>query len=118
MRFSGPSAIPFDGQYYSKIHPIGNSGGGTVTVDWNNGNYQTLTLTGSPTIAFSNGQAGARYLLKIKTGAGGFTVTWPTVNWLRPGGAAPVIPVAASKIAVVGVSYDGIDYDGSYADNE
>lgn len=117
MKVIGAAPSPFDGQYHSKVHPLGNSGSGTVTVDWNNGNYQTLTLTGSPTIAFSNGQAGARYLLKIKTGAGGFSVTWPTVTWLRPGGTAPVVPVAASKVANAAFAFDGVDYDGSYADN-
>lgn len=105
------------GQYYSAIHDKGSSGAGTVTVNWDESNFQTLTLTGNITLAFSNGKAGGRYLLKIKTGAGSFTVTWPTVNWIRSGGSAPTIPSAASKIAILAVSYDGTDYDVSYADN-
>lgn len=107
----------FDSQYFSDAVVLGNSGSGTVTVNWDNGNFQVLTLTGSPTIALSNGQAGGRYLLKIKTGAGGFTVTWPTVNWIRSGGAAPTVPTAASKIALVALAFDGTDYDATYADN-
>lgn len=106
-----------EGQYYSKVFDKGNSGSGTVTLNWDDGAVQVLTLTGSPTIAFSSGQAGGRYLLKIKTGAGGFTVTWPIINWIRAAGAAPVVPTAASKIAMVGLFFDGTDYDGSYADN-
>jgi hypothetical protein len=108
----------FDGQYVSgPIHDNGNSGSGTVTIDWDNGNSQLLTLTGSPTLAFSNGVSGGRYLLEIRTGAGGFTITWPSVTWMRSGGTAPTIPTAASKTALVGLSYNGSTYIGSYGDN-
>jgi len=107
----------YDSQYLSAINDLGNSGSGTVTVDWDNGNYQTLTLTGNCTIAFSNGQAGGRYLLEINTGAGGFTVTWPSITWLRSGGVAPTVPTAASKTAVVGLSKNATAYIGSYGDN-
>lgn len=106
-----------EGQYFSKPVDKENSGSGTVTINWDEGAVQILTLTGSPTIAFSNGQAGARYLLKIKTGAGSFTVTWPTINWIRASGTAPTVPTAASKIALIGLLYDGADYDATYADN-
>jgi len=108
----------FSEQYGSgPIHDNGNSGSGTVTIDWDNGNSQLLTLTGSPTLAFSNGQSGFRYLLEIRTGAGSFTVTWPTVTWMRSGGTAPTVPTAASKTALVGLSYNGTTYIGSYGDN-
>ena len=116
MKIVGPRTA-HDGQYYSKFHNKGNSGAGTVNIDWDEGNFQLLTLTGSPTLTFSNMQAGGRYLLKIKTGAGSFSVTWPTITWLRTGGAAPSVPAAASKTAVAAFSYDGTDIDGSYADN-
>lgn len=106
-----------EGQYFSK--PVVNSvsGSGTVTINWDEGAVYILTLTGSPTIAFSNGQPGARYLLKIKTGAGSFSVTWPTINWIRAGGVVPTVPTESSKIAMIGLFFDGADYDGSYADN-
>lgn len=108
----------FTGQYVSgPIHDNGNSGSGTVTVDWDNGNSQLLTLTGSCAIAFSNGISGGRYLLEIRTGAGSFVITWPTVTWMRSGGTAPTVPTAASKTALVGLSYNGSTYIGSYADN-
>lgn len=116
VKFKGPST-EHDSQYYSTVHNKGNSGSGTVTVNWDEGNFQMITLTGNITFAFSNGKAGGRYLLKIKTGAGGFTVNWPAITWLRTSGAAPTVPTAATKVAMVAVSYDGVDYDGSYADN-
>ena len=108
----------FTGQYVSgPIYDNGNSGSGTVTIDWDNGNSQLLTLTGSPTLAFSNGVSGGRYLLEIRTGAGSFTVTWPAVTWMRSAGAAPTVPTAANKTALVGLSHNGTTYVGSYGDN-
>ena len=109
----------FTGQYLSgAIHDNGNSGSGTVTIDWDNGNSQLLTLTGSCTLAFSNGQSGARYLLEIRTGAGSFVITWPSITWMRSGGTAPVVPTAASKTCLVGLSCNGTNsYVGSYGDN-
>lgn len=106
------------GQYYSDAHDIGNSGTGTVNINWDEGNYQFITLTGNITFTFSNLQAGGRYLLEIRTGAGGFTVVWPTITWLREAGAAPIIPTAASKTAVLGLSSsDGALVISSYGDN-
>lgn len=109
----------FTGQYVSgPIFDNGTSGSGTVTIDWDNGNSQLLTLTGSCTIAFSNGVSGGRYLLEIRTGAGSFVITWPTVTWMRSGGTAPTVPTAASKTALVGLSCNGTgSYVGSYGDN-
>jgi len=109
----------YTNQYGSgPVHDNGNSGSGTVTIDWDNGNSQLLTLTGSCTLAFSNGQSGFRYLLELRTGAGGFVVTWPTITWMRSGGTAPTVPTAASKTCLVGLSCNGTNsYVGSYGDN-
>lgn len=65
----------------------GNSGTATQTYDWNAGSYQTSTVTGNHTIAFSNLPSGRVSVLQIVlTNAGAFTLTFPTVNWIRPDG--------------------------------
>lgn len=66
----------------------GNSGTDTQTYDYTAGSVQTSTATGNHTIAFSNwpptGNLGQ--LLLIGTNFGSQTITWPTVNWIKPDG--------------------------------
>lgn len=103
----------FDGQYLSPLYAIGNSGA-SKTVDWHDGNVQSVTLTGACAFAFSNGIAGGRYCLVINTGAGSFTPTFPAaVKWL---GSTPTPVTTASKKYVVTMVFDGTDYLASYAE--
>lgn len=55
----------------------------TTTINWANGNTQTLELTDDTTIAFSNALTGQSLLLFIaQDGTGGHAITWPAeVNW-------------------------------------
>jgi hypothetical protein len=93
----------FAGQYYSPAVDDGNSGT-AKTIDWNLGNEHELTLTGNVTLTFTHPVNGGRYVLVLKTGAGGFTVTWPAaVLW--PGGSAPTITVTASKVDLITFMY-------------
>lgn len=66
----------------------GNSGTATQTYDYTAGSVQSSTATGNHTIATSNwpptGNFGA--MLIMLTNGGAFTVTWPTVNWVKPDG--------------------------------
>ncbi|MDO8551993.1 MAG: hypothetical protein Q7S01_00510 [bacterium] len=67
----------------------GNISNATVTFDYSAGSVQTWTSTGSTvTIATSNwpptGNLGV--LLLIGTNAGAYTLTMPTVTWLKPDG--------------------------------
>lgn len=106
-------------QYYARAFDVG-SAAASVVVNWNNGNVQKLSLTGNAIISTLNPQAGARYLMRINTGSGAFSVTWPTspaVTWLTPNGAVPVVPLSASKDVMVALEYDGTAYFGAYADN-
>jgi len=82
------------------------------TIDWNAGNVQSLTLTGSPTLSFSNGQAGGEYKLILRQdGTGGRTITWPaSVKWAN--GDAPTLTVTASGVDVMDFVYDGSSYLG------
>jgi len=74
--------------------------GASIAIDWSDktkGKIRTITLTGNPTITFTNAAVGQAILIRlIQDGTGSRTVTWPTIKW--PGGAAPVLTTTASKI--------------------
>lgn len=87
-----------------------------ITIDLSLANTHTVTLTGNVTITLSNPVDGGRYVFEFKTGAGGFTVTWPAnVKW--PSGTAPVISAGASKVDLVSLIYTGTNYLGAFAQN-
>ena len=71
----------------------------TTTLDWNNGNSQSLTLTGNRTMAVpANPQDGAEIdLLVIQDGTGGRTLTWNSI-FLFENGLAPTLGTAAGAI--------------------
>lgn len=59
----------------------GNSGT-AITINWNNGVNQLVTLTGNVTFTFSNQQNGQTYRLRIIQGAAAYTVAFPgVVKW-------------------------------------
>lgn len=66
----------------------GNSGTSTQTLDYTAGSHQKITATGNHTIATSNwpptGNLG-ELLLELVNG-GAYTVTWPTISWIKPDG--------------------------------
>lgn len=90
----------------------------TTTIDWSDktkGKIRTVTLTGSPTIAFSNVTIGQAILIRlIQGGSGSYTVTWPTIKW--PGGSAPVLTTTVGKIdAFLIICTASSVYDGYHA---
>lgn len=66
----------------------GNSGTTTQTLDYTAGSHQKITATGNHTIATSNwppsGNLGVLLLELVNGGA--YTLTWPTINWVKPDG--------------------------------
>jgi hypothetical protein len=108
--------IEVQGQVYSPVNSKGNSGTGTVTFNWNDGNIQTVTLTGNCTFAFSNPQSGASYQIVItQDGTGGRTITWPTVHWQNK--TTPLLSNSANTVDVITLLYDGAKYLGLIAKN-
>lgn len=83
---------------------------GAKTVDFNNGNNQKFTLTGSSTLTLSNPLAGTWYQFRIiQGGAGSYTVTWPaTVKW--QGGIAPTLTTSVGYTDVIALFYNGTNY--------
>lgn len=86
------------------------------TIDWSQGSAHKSTLTGNVTYTFSSPQTGGAYVLRVLTGAGSFTATWPaTVKW--PSSTAPTITVTAARMDLVNFYYDGTNYYGSFTQN-
>jgi predicted secreted protein len=84
-------------------------GTATYTVNCNNENIITLTMTGNPTIAFSNvpasGTAWSCTLL-LKHSGGARTVTWPaSVKW--QGGSAPTLSGSGDTDIITLFTVDG-----------
>jgi len=75
-----------------------------------NGTDQVITLTGTATITMPAAVAGKSFLLKLKTGSGGYTVTWSTVKW--PGGTAPTLTSTASRMDIFSFFSDGTNWYG------
>ena len=84
-----------------------------ITVNLDNGTVQIITLTGICTVTMPAAVAGKSFTILLKTGAGGYTVTWSTVNW--PGGTAPTLTSAASKMDRFVFVSDGTNWYGSTA---
>jgi len=109
------SNITTDGQISSQINAKGNSGT-AVTFNWNDGNIQTVTMTGNATFTFSNPESGASYQIIITQDAtGGRTITWPTIHW--EGKTVPSLTGTASSKDIVTLTYDGTNYNGVIAKN-
>lgn len=93
------------GQAASKTNAIGATGG-TVTIDWDNSNIQTLTLDSDiSTLTKSNPIDGAVYTLFLtQGGTGGKTVAWGSdVEW--PGGTPPTLSPTAGAVDAVSLVY-------------
>lgn len=75
-------------QYYSARHANGTVSS-SATINWANGNTQSLAITQTTTLTFSNTNAGGRYLLEVQQDeTGSRAITWPsTLVWA--GGSAP-----------------------------
>jgi hypothetical protein len=93
------------GSFYN----AGNSGSGTVTINWSNGTTQLLTLTGNPTLSFSNLAAGIPItLLLAQDSTGGRTATFPSTFHVQYQGPIPLTG-APYAVDVFVITTDGTD---------
>ena len=97
---------------YNETYAAVTSSSNATTVNCENGNSFSHTLTENTTFTFSNPPAsGTSYTFSIEiiqdASASGYTVTWPTsVDW--PGGTAPTLTATASaKDVFVFTTRDG-----------
>ena len=96
--------------YFNAEYGNGNSGTGTVSITWTNGQCQNLTLTGTCTISVGTPPGVGHYQLRlIQNGTGGFTVTWSGLSSSRWLGSttAPALNTAANGESIVNLYFDG-----------
>lgn len=100
------------GQYFSTRYSAGNSST-AITLDFNNGNVQFVTMTGNCTFTLSNPKSGGRYILELlQDGTGSRTATWPaTVKW--SGGTTPTLTTTAGRTDIITLYWNGTSYVGS-----
>jgi hypothetical protein len=97
-----------------------DNGNETFALDWNAGQKQRATLTGSLTgvniTDLDVGGAANFILILIQDATGGRTVIWPSeVLW--PGGVAPTLSVGANDVDLIAFYWDGTNYYGTAALN-
>jgi hypothetical protein len=103
------------GQGASKFHDAGSITG-NVTLDWDNGNNQSATLTGAVNLGLSNPIAGANYSLTITQGGSGSNViTFPAIKWANS--IPPTLSTGVGDIDLITLQYNGTDYLGAWAVN-
>ncbi len=104
------TALDVFGAFYSRLVTASVS-----TIDWSQGNVQSLSLSSNATLTFSNGYGGGEYTLIVNQDVSGSrTITWPSdVRW--PGGTAPTLTTGSIKTDVLRFVHDGINYLGSYS---
>jgi hypothetical protein len=111
------AALAITGQSVNTPFDAGNSGA-SITIDWNNGNNQYITLTGDVAFTFSNPINGAKYSITMNTGAGTFAPSsWPaTVEWQDD--TAPTLSETADKVNICSFIYFTVNdsYYGTCAD--
>lgn len=92
----------------------GNSSTTTQTLDYTAGSHQKITATGNHTIASSNwppsGNTG-ELLLELVNG-GAYTITWPTINWIKPDGTTTtsIATYLAANTGRTALQTSGTDY--------
>jgi hypothetical protein len=86
----------------------GNTTTGSITVSPDKGAYQTITLTGNLTVAFTQPTSVSTMVRLVMTQAasgGPYTITWTSVKW--PGGVAPVMSSGASQVDIYSCMLNG-----------
>lgn len=90
--------------------------GTTQTIDFDNGNTQTLDLgsaSGNVTLTLSNGSSGAFYRIWVIQGATPRSLTWPaSVIW--PQGVAVSLTSTNDAKDLITLYYDGTNYLGEW----
>jgi hypothetical protein len=105
---------PTVNNYTEGVVAIGNSGT-AQTISLTNGTFQSCTLTGNCTFTLPTATAGKSFILKLMTGAGGYTASFTGVKF--SGGTSPTITAAASKYDLLSFVADGTAWSGSIIQN-
>jgi hypothetical protein len=105
------SALSFTSSYTETVFTLGTTG--SIALNPANGTVQSAALTGSPT--FTSSLVTGQSLTLRLTGAGSYTVTWPSLTWVTSkGNVAPTLTAADTLVFwnIGGVLYGA--YVGSF----
>ena len=86
---------------------------GTVVIDWNVSQKQSLTITGTgSTVNFTNPSGACNLMLKVIQGDGSDTVnTWDSdIKWA--GSSAPTLSTGSGEIDIISFYFDRTNYFG------
>lgn len=106
--------VAVTGQVGSYANSLGNKAT-SFSIDLDDGNVQTFTLTGNCTIsALSNPREGFSYIIKaIQDGSGSHTLTWtPTIYWVGNGTTDPTLTTTASHWDIYTLTYVDSTWQG------
>lgn len=94
------------------IFANGNSGSGTPTLKWDNGNIQSVTITGACTLGFTAPtHPGRLTIISTMSATTGYPYAYAgTVLW--PGGTKPTLSSISNAKDVSSFLYDGSNYYG------
>ena len=96
---------------FGSVYANGDSGA-AITIDWNNGQKQSVTITADCVFTFTAPPGPCSLQLVVtQGGAGGWVATWPATV-LAPGGKAVslVLSVGVGDIDVVSALWNGTNY--------
>lgn len=118
-KFNVSGNVRVNGQVYIDVPTTHIPSGTTQTIDWNNGNFQTIDLgsaTGNVTLTFNNPKVGAFYTLKVIQGPTARQFTYPaSVKWGE--GISLVPSITNDAVDIINMIYDGTYYLSSYMTN-
>lgn len=91
------------------VYSNGNSGT-SLAANLDNGNLQSVTITGAVAITQTSPTHPGKYTLIITQDGTGHVYSLSGIKW--PGGAAPAYSTAANAIDIISIVYDGTHYYG------
>lgn len=106
----GTAIVIGSSQVKATFYDAGNSST-ALTIDWNNGINQKVTLTGNCTFTFSNPVSGTDYsLYLVQDATGGRSTTLPTtVRWTN-NSSIPTLDTTLNRTSRICMFYDGSRY--------
>lgn len=108
----GAASLISQGCIEFSIFANGNSGSGTPTLKWGNGNIQSVTITGACTLGFTLPTSPGRLtVISTMSATTGFPYTYAgTVLW--PSGTIPTYSSISNAIDISSFLYDGVKVYG------
>lgn len=108
----GVTSFVSSGSIEFSIFSNGNSGAGTPTIKWDNGNIQSVTITGACTLGFTAPtHPGRLTVISTMSATSGFSYAYAgTVIW--PGGTKPTLSSISNAKDISSFLYDGSNYFG------